>query len=200
MLVSRTSTRSRRGLVRYAVAAAVVGMTLAGCGGETAPAPPPMESPSASSASPAAPSESAAAAPTMPPAAKGTSTAAAKAFVRHYVSPINHAVATGETRALRAASSRDCKSCRNVIARVEDVYSAGGHIESRGWKVIAIRAVPGQPAKAPMFDVGLRLSKQSVVEKTGQQPKPFDGGRLPATFSLRLVGDTWSVLEWERAA
>ena len=72
---------------------------LAGCQGnpEPAPLPSPTTSPSPS------PSPSVASAPpVLPNEARGTSAASARAFVRHYVDLVNHAMATGDVEGLSA--------------------------------------------------------------------------------------------------
>jgi hypothetical protein len=136
----------------------------------------------------------------MPAEAKGTSEAAAKAFVRHYVELINHATSTGELEPLIAASDPQCRSCDAVVERVEGVYQNGGSIKSGGWRVLSLQLVPKQPPKRPTFDVGLAMSPQRVVAKASGEPQTFKGGRLPATFTLLRSGDSWLVLSWGRSA
>jgi hypothetical protein len=176
-------------------AVAVGALVLVGC--QANPAPPPLES---TSTSPTASPTPTAAAPTLPVEAQGTSKAAAKAFVRHYIALINHAVATGETTSLLEASDPECSSCEAVIERVDNVYSAGGSIRSEGWRVMSIRPVPGVPRTQPQFDVGVSMSPQRVVEHQGAEVTIYEGGKLPATFTLVRPGSEWLVLAWERAA
>lgn len=175
----------------------------------TNPSPAPLPSASASATASGTPSPSsspkptttaAPTAPTLPPEARGTSAKSAKAFVRYYVKLVNHAIATGDTGALKSISNSKCESCSAVVSRVEKVYSAGGRIKSTGWTLRSISLVPGQPAKMPIVDVGLVLPPQSVVRRHGARSKKFDGGRLPATFHLTRRGDEWIVNRWERAA
>jgi hypothetical protein len=168
---------------------------LSGC--QANPAPPPMES---TSISPTPSPSPTAAAPTLPAEARGTSQAAAKAFVRHYIALMNHAVATGESTALSDANDPECSSCAAVIERVDSVYRAGGSIRSDGWRVTSIRPVPGVPRTRPQFDVGLTMSPQRVVEHQGAEATTYEGGKLPATFTLVRQGNDWVVLAWERAA
>jgi hypothetical protein len=136
----------------------------------------------------------------MPAEAKGTGAKAAKAFARYFVQVINHAMATGDIGPLRAASSRRCHSCTAVEQRVESVYSAGGHFEGDGWHIRSIQMVPDQPARAPILDVGLALSPQTVVKRAAAKAEHFPGGRLPATFWLKRHRGQWLVMEWKRSA
>jgi hypothetical protein len=203
MLVSRAAATTRgprrplpAGPSAALLAAFAAGaLALAGC--QANPTPPPLAS---TSTSPTPSPSPAIAAPTLPAEAQGTSKAAAKAFVRHYIALMNHAVSTGESTALSDASDPECLSCTAVIERVDDVYSEGGSIRSDGWRVTSIRPVPGVPKVRPQFDVGLSMSPQRVVEHQGAEVTTYEGGKLPATFTLKRQGTEWLVLAWERAA
>ncbi|MBA2465210.1 MAG: hypothetical protein H0V42_09590, partial [Nocardioidaceae bacterium] len=93
--------------------------------------------------------------PSLPPEAEGTSPAAAKAFARHYFMAINYAAATGDTVGLRALGTENCVSCDAIASNIEKVYEAGGHIESKGWKLTIVSAVPGQQRAYPILDLGV---------------------------------------------
>ena len=190
---ARAWARRRRALA--AALALALAATLSGC--QSNPEPPPLER-AATSPSPA-PSP-ALAAPTLPPEARGTSEAAAKAFVRHYVAAVNYAMTTGDIEPLRTAGDARCRSCNAVMQRIESVYERGGFIDTDGWRIASIRAVPMQPRRHPTFDLGLVLSPQRVIEHRSARPKQFEGGRLPATLSLDWRGSAWVVANWERAA
>ena len=181
-----------------ALVCSVLVTTLASCDsaadGEPTPAPVPSTT-TATTSAPPSPS-----APTMPADAQGTSAKAAKAFVRFYIALINHAMATGETTELRAASADGCESCNAVIGRVEDVYAQGGHIKSKGWAVRSIQLVPGTAGAHPSLDIGLRLSPQRVYKAPDAAPERFPGGRLPITIGLEQIGSRWQVTQWVRSA
>jgi hypothetical protein len=201
MVVARgTASMRRRRAVTGVIVASLMTAGLAGCQSRSDPVP--LESESGSPVSSPSPSTSAttAAAPPLPAAAKGTSEAAAKAFVRHYIALINHAMKTGDTEPLHSASARQCTSCSAVVDRVNSVYSAGGSIVSDGWRIRSLSVVPLQPNKKPIVDVGLEMSQQVVKETADARPRHFDGGRLPTTFYLALRSQGWIVLDWERVS
>ena len=182
---------------RVFAATFVMCLLVAGCQSNPEPAPLPSPTPSPTPSSSPSPTV---AAPTLPPEARGTSTASAKAFVRHYVALVNHAVASGNSDELARASASDCRSCAAVIMKLNSVYEAGGNIRSDGWKIRSLNVVPGRPTNKPALDVGLHLSPQVVIEKKGAKKRSFEGGRLPATFYLVVSHGTWVVREWERSA
>lgn len=193
------------GLVRRAarhwcacLAVLVLCSVLAACQSSAEPEPLPSVSKSPSPSGSASPSKPAP--PTLPAEAKGSSAKSAKAFVRHYVDAINYASSTGDTGYAENLGSRQCQSCRSVLARIGQVYDAGGKIASHGWKVTILTVLPSQPRSRPIIDAGISLSPQTVVKRKGAKPVHFGGGRLPATFHLAQRRGTWLVMEWERAA
>lgn len=198
---------ARRQLTRLSatwIAAVLATAVVSAC--SSAPEPKPLPDPPPSSSAPSSPSASASSspeqtsAPTLPPEAKGTSAKAAKAFVRYYVQLINFATVTGSTQGLQSASGAGCKSCSDVVDRINSVYGAGGRIQSDGWRINSIKIVPGQPRSRPVIDVGIILSPQDVVKHNGAKAVHFKGGRLPATFRLRRVQNSWMVSSVGRAA
>jgi hypothetical protein len=136
----------------------------------------------------------------MPAAAEGTSPAAAKAFVRHWIAALNYASSTGDVSAVQALSTSSCTSCGASFSRISEVYGAGGNIDSDGWRIRTMQMVPGRPSGQPMIDVGVQLSPQVVVTEKGAEPQKFAGGRLPMTFTLDRQSGKWRVGRLERSA
>jgi len=182
-----------------AVPALIVGLVLAvgGCSSDAEPSPMPTPSSRPSESVSESPS---ATPPAMPAEASGTSPAAAKAFVRHWIASLNYASSTGDTTAVQALSAADCESCTASFERIATVYANGGSIRSDGWQVRTMQLVPGQSTSQPMIDVGIRLTPQVVIKGRGSQPQEFDGGQLPMTFTLSRGFDSWRVTRLERSA
>jgi hypothetical protein len=178
--------------------AATVAVLLLGISGllqacQSNPEPPPLET--AASSPPAPPTSSPTeAAPTLPAAAKGRSEAAAKAFVRHYFTTLNYAMNTGTIQPLEALSDKRCESCSAIARNIESTYAAGGHIESRGWLLNSISPVPRQPVRRPIFDLGVRMTTETVTRKAGEKARKFEGGKQPMTIHLLDSGGSWRVL------
>src|SRR5690349_11029374 len=108
--------------VGTAVVALLLPAVLVGCSDAAAPEGSPA--PSASASTSATPS-----APALPAEAKGTGPAAAKAFVRHYVSLINTASANLDARPLRTSSERGCTACRGIVKLIDDVAAKVGSLD-----------------------------------------------------------------------
>jgi hypothetical protein len=80
------------------------------------------------------------------------------------------------------------------------VYAAGGHIDSDGWSIRSIHPLPAQSSSDLVIEVGIRMSPQTVVQRTGASEQRFEGGRLPTTFHLKFSAGTWRVTQLERSA
>ena len=183
MAVARGALRGRA-----AGCAALLVLGVAGCtsNAEPSPLPSPTSSPSPSPSSTAA-------APSLPPEAEGTSPAAAKAFVRYYFDVINYSARTGETELLRSLGTPSCISCEAIASNIEDIYSAGGHIESDGWQLQSVNAVPRRHPTRPAFDLGVMQSPESVVASEGATASDYPGGKKPMTIYVHGAAGTWQV-------
>lgn len=193
MLVSRGGATVRRRAVLGALALGAV--VLSGC--QANPEPPPIDTASSSPSPSPSPTD---AAPTLPAEAQGTSEKAAKAFVRHFFETLNHAMNSGDTESLRDLASAECESCAAIVENIDATYAAGGRIESRGWLVQSVSVVPGQPKTSPILDVGVLMSRERVLERSGAEPESFEGGKQPMTMYLLHTAGQWRVSRLDRVA
>src|SRR5689334_5309504 len=120
---------------QLAVVVGVLCFAVAGCGGSPEPKSLPKKSPSPSASRSVTP-------PVMPDAAKETTKAGATAFVRHYVDVLNYATFTGDTEPAHSLDGGKCKSCERMLASIESIYSAGGHVEGGAWTPTPVSDVP----------------------------------------------------------
>jgi hypothetical protein len=134
----------------------------------------------------------------MPAEARGTSGAAAKAFVRHWIDVLNSAAATGDTSQLRSLSRQSCESCLSIAERIDQTYSAGGRIEGGGWSVLALKAVGKQPQGAPILEAGVRLSDQDYQPSEDAKVEHFEGGPQPMVFRLSWIEGQWMVRQLDK--
>ena len=77
------------------------------------------------------------------------------AFVEHWIDEFNTMRATGDTAAVDRISTPNCESCVGSIDLTEELYQAGGAIETEGWKVLSV----SEPAQADSQNptIGLRV-------------------------------------------
>ena len=165
-------------------------MMLTGCGGD--PKADPSPTPSTPATSPVSTTPSA---PVMPEEAKAETSSGAIAFVKFYVDVVNHATSSGETQALADASAPACESCRSVIGKVNDLYSAGGHSEGGTWRLVEVRVTSVQK---PWRVAGhLSYSRQRIV-RPGAADETFKPGEYDMEFTLKHRDGRWQVGKWVR--
>ena len=130
-------------------------------------------------------------APSMPAAATQHTKAGAEAFVRHYIDLINHAQATGDTQALRSASSPTCRGCSGGIKAVAKVYDRGGKLIGGEWtpqEVLNVMELPGH--RGWLLDVTVRNSSQRVVAADGSERK-LKAAEQTYSFQAHHRSETW---------
>jgi hypothetical protein len=136
----------------------------------------------------------------MPAEAQGTNEAAAKAFVRHYVDSVNHAMRTGDIEAIQRLSDQACESCTAVIANIGDLYSTGGHLEGQGWSITAIDTVPTAREAEQVVQAGVFVHRQRRYESADSEAETFQGGQQSMTFFVHQVGGSWAVKRWNQSS
>jgi hypothetical protein len=196
MLMSRAGSSARgrlrplahRGSAASLVTVALGASVLSGC--QANPAPPPMES---TSISPTPSPSPTAAAPTLPAEARGTSQAAAKAFVRHWIDVLNYAGTSGDHDALRQVSDSSCTACTAIADFIEKVNVSGGRIDGKGWAARDVKVVSLDPGKSATVDVLTRVHVQHVRESANSEVQRFLGGRRLKTFWLTTSDANWVV-------
>lgn len=187
---SRAGASGRLPAVRMfpAVAVLTVATALTGC--QSNPEPPPLETAPSPSPSPTSTEPTSEPAPTMPAEAEGTSRAAAKAFVRHWIAVLNYAGPSGDASALRAISTSDCAACGGIADFIEEVHEAGGTIEGEGWRPKRITVVSSTQQQV-VLDVLTEVSEQKVQSAASAEATTFPGGERIKTFWLSRRNGAW---------
>lgn len=165
------------GRLGCALATVLLVTGISGCGDEAEGEPPkptrstPASTTTSSPSSTAAPSatptsaqSSHTPAPELPDAAKGDTAKAAAHFVKYYIELMNYSAATGNTKAIRAAS-KNCKGCRNYIKLYEKTYRNGGYFENPGWVPKNVVAEKERGHVAVLFDVDAPKSRYKLKGK-----------------------------------
>jgi len=142
--------------------------------------------------------------PIMPPSSSTTSTptpepweaesrAGVKAFLQRYVEVFSAALTTGDTEALRALAT-NCDGCDQVAVQIEEVYKAGGHVESEsvrftGWSIDE----NGLKGGAECIVV-YQSSPTTWVRRRDAKPETYPGGKIEQLVSLEWTGDAWTIV------
>jgi len=131
-----------------------------------------------------------------PPTAEPASAEGATAFVRYWFDALNHAVSTGNTAELEAASTRDCQVCTVATQALRNGYQNGASLRGGTYAVREVLADgfwnPDQPKLQIVFDRGPR----SLVRADGSLAEVLPGVTfVRCQVVLDRLGDRWLVRE-----
>lgn len=128
--------------------------------------------------------------PRLPDKAKGTSAKSAAHFVEYYIELMNYSAATGDTKAMRAAS-RDCVGCMNYIRLYERTHKRGGFFANPRWVASNFVAERERQHVVVLFDVTAPKSRYKL--KAGDEVKTGRGGHYKLRFWVQKYDGTWRV-------
>jgi hypothetical protein len=164
-----------------AAVAVSVSVLVGGCTQDAGPKPSPLPSTTKS----ASPTSRAPTPPVMPAEAKGTSAKSAELFARQYVDLINYASQTGNTTALRAASTEECSTCKVVAAEIERPYKKGGHLEGGAWTTGDPSVGLASNRSNALISFPVRISKQTEFSTSNAATRSIPAAS--GTLDLRLI-------------
>lgn len=141
---------------------AALGLLLAGCGGDSSVADPPIASSPTSSA-------------TGDPPAHET----AEHFIRRWVAEDTRIQQTGQTDRFRQMS-RGCRGCIRLANLVDRIYRNGGFVHTRGWRIERIAGSTGNT-----FDLFVYAAPTTYANAQGASVRHLKKG--PAHFQLKLA-------------
>ena len=164
------------------IGSSVIGLaviiSLAACSGDPNAAADPASPPTAtiSSVPPTTPEPSAT--PSSPTPPQGP-----KQFVRAWVTTLNSAMSTGDTADLKPLSSRECINCNRIIHLIDDIYTQGGFIKSRGWRVTNV-VVDSENPRTLVVSFTVRTPPEAVRHTSTSKVEHKPGGKAGFTFWL----------------
>lgn len=163
--------------------AAVFAATGAACTHDPDPSPPPTASPTAVPSATPAP-------PPLPPAAQADSPTGAEAFARYWLTTLDYAYQTGNTKPFRQLGT--CKGCIALADAIDQVYREGGRFE--GGLLTTMSATASAYSASRSASVSLRYSRtpRKTIHGDGQV---FDSaGSSNLGFLIKLArSNGWTV-------
>jgi hypothetical protein len=124
--------------------------------------------------------------PGLPSAAAGYSAAGATAFVYYWFDTLNHAIQTGDDKALQTASSLACHTCLAAGALVDEGHQDGRSMQGGTYTVRSVQA-------DSFFDLG-RPVLRVTYDRTTRSTMDVDG-RIIATMPSMTFASCQIVLE-----
>ena len=177
-----------RVLTRAASTAILAAVILTSCSSDPEVAAPPDPSPSETVA-PETPEPRESAAP---------ESESAEEFIRRWVGLQNAMQTDGDTQAYRAASP-ECQTCLQFSDRIEEIYAAGGTVETTGWDLGSDFKVAGEH-NHKLVQVMVKSGETQYSEAEGAPTKRLPGGLLKQQFDVIKVKGNWTMLEYSEVA
>lgn len=144
--------------------------------------------------SPATTSSSTPASPTPTTTSPTPQPESAEAFIRRWVEADIRMQNTGDAAEYRALS-RPCSACMDFADLVEGFYKRGGYVKTRGWKVLALKSLPGSTRRAPTFLVTVDSRPTTYKESEFGPTKRLPGEQTAYRVSLRAATMAWLVTD-----
>ena len=83
---------------------------------------------------------------------------------------LNQATTSGKTKKFKSLNKDSCDTCADFAKQLDDIYGAGGHVETDGFKVKKMPTRPGSRSRAPGVSVVLTATPQKVYKSKGARP------------------------------
>ena len=151
-------------------------LILAGCGGSSNVADPPV-SPSAASSSASPPQHE-----------------TPQAFIRRWADADIAMQNSGDATTFRALS-KGCRGCNAVARRVDAIYEAGGSIRTRGWSIVDVR-ISNRNGRSRTADLVVDSAPTTYFASKSAPAKHLEGGREHFQLQMRAVGSSWLVTQF----
>jgi hypothetical protein len=110
--------------------------------------------------------------------------------VRAWVDARNQALQDGDTGAVRALSSSECRSCDELIKPIEQIYAAGGNFDTAGWSIAGIRQTSNKPIKV---STGIDFAAGTTISEPGAPPVVYEAEKHAIRFELVRSADALQV-------
>ncbi len=171
-----------RQIHRHALALGLV-LALSACGGDPEPQFEADTSPTPSEVTTSAPAKE---------AWEEKSDDGAIAFVEHWIDEFNAAVRSGETTALADLSDSSCTTCTNFVTLTDEIYAAGGRVETEGWSIRSL-SQPKKSGSGTLVSANFEQPKERIWRSKGSKPEKYPGGPIDYVLTLDWQDGRWQM-------
>lgn len=119
--------------------------------------------------------------------------AGAEKFAGYWVDQINAATATGDTKELRALGLDSCAVCSDFPQQVEDIYEAGGRVESEDWTIKSLVPEAGATDKQVGMLITVSIPPNTVYVDQDAKPQEFPGGNQRFRMIVVRQAEHWMI-------
>lgn len=116
----------------------------------------------------------------------------AEAFVRRWQAEAYAMQLDGYTSEYLSLTLR-CKSCQALAQRVDELYKAGGSVQTQPVPITSFKQV-GESGRVVVFEYELEAQPSKVIESVGAKPQRFDGGLERYQVNIVPNASSWRVI------
>ena len=102
--------------------------------------------------------------------------AGAEKFAGYWVAQMNDASTSGDTDGLRALGLEACEACSDFPQVLEDIYEAGGRVETDEWTVKSVVPEAGATDERVGMLITVTVPPNKVFETENAKPQEYPGG------------------------
>jgi hypothetical protein len=115
----------------------------------------------------------------------------AQSFARYWVDTLNKATTSGDTAKFKKLNKDSCSTCADFAKQLDDIYGAGGRVETDGFKIKRVLNEAGVPAPGAGVSLVLTATPQKVYAKKGATARELKGGDLRLRLIMVRVQEHW---------
>lgn len=135
--------------------------------------------------------------PRLPALAKERSTAGAKAFVRYYISALNHAWLSQSTNDLQLLAASACQQCARIGHGIDDIRLHHGDTRGATWGARSLVSIPAQPRTQPVIHVAIATRRGAWKPSSKVDWRPIHSSVNQWDVHLNWQQDKWIVARLE---
>jgi hypothetical protein len=117
----------------------------------------------------------------------------AEQFAGYWVDVINKATATGKTEQLKSLGLKSCDTCTDFAQHLDQVYGAGGRVETDDWTIESVIPEAGATDKRVGMLVAVNVPPNKVYANDDAKPQKFRGGNQRFRMIVLRKGDHWMI-------
>jgi hypothetical protein len=115
----------------------------------------------------------------------------AQSFARYWIDTLNKATTSGDTAKFKKLNKDSCTTCGDFAKQLDDIYGAGGRVETDGFKIKKLVNEAGVPAPGAGISAVLTATPQKVYAKKGAAARELKGGDLRLRLIMVRVKQHW---------
>jgi hypothetical protein len=121
----------------------------------------------------------------------------AEKFAGYWVDQINKASSTGKTDPLKALGLPACQTCTDFANHLDDVYGAGGRVESDDWTLKSVVPEHGATDQRVGMLLTVTVPPNKVYASEDGKAQSFPGGDQRFRMIVVRKADHWMIQELE---